>query len=296
MNVCDKNSVILSLLRKYLLTIHKDSKMKRTQYMIISVVGLVIVLLIFGSQTFKVLKPGERGVIFKKFGGGLDKENIYVPGFHIVAPWNDLITYDVREQKAEETMDVLDKGGLSINVDVTIIFNPFYSKIGDLHENIGANYVSVMVIPNVRSTVRAVTGRFTAEEIYSTMRGEVEKEIIEATRKALADKDIEMKDLLIRSISLPEKIKAAIESKLQQQQEALAYQYRLDRERSEADRLRIEAQGIADYNAIISASLTDRILQQKGIDATLALANSANSKIVVIGSGSDGMPLILGGN
>lgn len=105
-----------------------------------------------------------------------------------------------------------------------------------------------------------------------------------------------MKDLLIRSISLPDKIRNAIESKLQQQQEALAYKYRLDRELSEADRLRIEAQGIADYNSIISASLTDRILKQKGIDATLKLAESANTKVVVVGSGKDGLPLILGGN
>ena len=270
--------------------------MKKAQYVIVSVVAVVVLLLIFGSQMFYVLKPGERAVIFKKFGMGLDKENIFIPGFHVIAPWNDLIRYDVREQKAEETMDVLDKGGLSIKVEVTIIFNPFYNKIGDLHENIGTNFISVMVIPNVRSAVRAVTGRFTAEEIYSTKRGEVEAEIIETTRNALAEKNIEMKDLLIRSITLPEKIKAAIESKLQQQQEALAYKYRLDREKSEADRLRIEAQGIADYNKIISQSLTDNILKQKGIDATILLANSANAKVVVIGSGDDGMPLILGGN
>jgi len=270
--------------------------MKRAQYMIVSVVGIVVLLLIFGSQMFYVLKPGERAVVFKKFTTGLDKDNILIPGFHVLAPWNDLIRYDVKEQKAEETMDVLDKGGLSINVDVTIIFNPFYDKIGYLHENIGINFVSVMLIPNVRSAVRAVTGRYSAEEIYSTKRGEVESEIIETTRTALAEKNIEMKDLLIRSITLPVTIKGAIESKLQQQQEALAYQYRLERETSEADRLRIQAQGIADYNRIISASLTDRILKQKGIDATLELASSANSKVVVIGSGDDGMPLILGGN
>jgi regulator of protease activity HflC (stomatin/prohibitin superfamily) len=268
--------------------------MKRIQYVIISVVAIVVLVLIFSSQMFFTIKPGERAVIFKKFAGGLDKENIYVPGFHAVAPWNNVIRYDVKEQKSEETMDVLDKEGLSINVDVTIIFNPFYDKIGYLHENIGPNYVSVMVIPNVRSSVRAVTGRFTAEEIYSTKRGEVEAEIIDATRNALAQKNIDMKDLLIRSISLPDKIKQAIENKLQQQQEALAYQFRLDREKSEAERKRIEAQGIADYNSIISTSLTDRILKQKGIDATLALANSSNSKVVVVGSGKDGLPLILG--
>ncbi len=270
--------------------------MKKAQYMIVSVVGIVVLLLIFGSQMFYVLKPGERAVVFKKFTSGLEKDNILIPGFHVLAPWNDLIRYDVKEQKAEETMDVLDKGGLSINVDVTIIFNPFYDRIGYLHESIGINFVSVMLIPNVRSAVRAVTGRYSAEEIYSTKRGEVESEIIETTRTALAEKNIEMKDLLIRSITLPVTIKGAIESKLQQQQEALAYQYRLERETSEADRLRIQAQGIADYNRIISASLTSNILKQKGIDATLALAQSANSKVVVIGSGDDGMPLILGGN
>ena len=270
--------------------------MKRAQYGIISVVAIVVLLLIFGSQMFYVLRPGERGVVFKKFAGGLDKDNIFTPGFQVIAPWNDMIRYDVREQKSEEPMDVLDKGGLSISVDVTIIFNPYYDKIGYLHENIGVNYVSVMLIPNVRSAVRAVTGRFTAEEIYSTKRAEVEASIIEATRLALSEKDIDMKDLLIRSITLPEKIKAAIESKLQQQQEALAYQYRLERETSEADRMRIQAQGIADYNRIISASLTSNILKQKGIDATLELSKSANSKVVVIGSGKDGMPLILGNN
>jgi len=270
--------------------------MKRLQYVIISIAVVVVLLLVFGSQMFYVIKPGYRAVIFKKFSTGLDKDRIYEPGFHVIAPWNDLIKYDVREKKSEETMDVLDKGGLSINVDITIIFNPIHSRIGYLHENIGEDYVSVMVIPNVRSTVRAVTGRYTAEEIYSTKRAEVETAIIDETRNALLAKNIDMKDLLIRSISLPEKIKQAIESKLQQQQEALAYQFRLEREASEAERKRIEAQGIADYNRILSASLTDRILQQKGIDATLELANSANSKVVVIGSGEDGLPLILGGN
>ena len=267
---------------------------KKTQVLIIVVAAIAVLLLIFGSQMFYVIKPGERAVIFKKFGGGLDKDNIYAPGFHVIAPWNDMIKYDVREQKSEETMDVLDKGGLSINIDITVIFNPMHNAIGHLHENIGADYVSVMVIPNVRSSVRAVTGRYSAEEIYSTKRGEVETAIIESTRQALAAKNIDMKDLLIRSIILPARIKDAIESKLQQQQEALAYQFRLDRERSEAERRRIEAQGIADYNRLISASLTDRILRQKGIDATLELANSSNSKIVVIGSGDEGLPLILG--
>lgn len=269
---------------------------KRSQVMIVAGAVVLVVLLLFGSRMFFTIRPGERAVIFKKFAGGLDKDNIVIPGFHVVAPWNDVIKYDVKEQKSEEPMDVLDKGGLSISVDVTVIFNPQYSKIGYLHENIGEDYVSVMVIPNVRSAVRAVTGKYTAEEIYSTKRAQVEADIIESARLALAAKDITMKDLLIRSIILPTKIKDAIETKLEEQQAALAYQYTLEKAKSEAEKKRIEAQGIADYNRIISASITSNILKQKGIDATLKLAESPNTKVVVVGSGKDGLPLILGNN
>ena len=121
-----------------------------------SVVAIVVLIVILGNQMFFMIKPGARAVIFRKFSDGLDKENIYKPGRHEVAPWNDLIIYDVAEQKIEQTIDALDKAGLSINVELTIIFNPFYDLIGYLHENIGTNYISVMVLPNVRSSVRYV--------------------------------------------------------------------------------------------------------------------------------------------
>ncbi len=269
---------------------------KRTQVTIVTVAIVAVLLLIFGARMFYIIQPGEKAVVFKKFGMGLDKDNILSQGFHMIAPWNEMIKYDVREQKSEETMDVLDKEGLSINLDVTVVFNPIHDRIGYLHENIGKDFVSIMVIPNVRASVRTVTGRFSAEEIYSTKRPEVEQEIIDAVRTALAAKNIDMKDLLIRSIVLPEKIKNAIESKLQFQQEAQAYQFRNEGEKMEAERRRIEAEGIANYNRIISASLTNNILKQKGIDATLELAKSENSKIVVIGSSDEGLPLILGNN
>jgi regulator of protease activity HflC (stomatin/prohibitin superfamily) len=154
----------------------------------------------------------------------------------------------------------------------------------------------VLVIPEVRSSVRQVAGRYTAEEIYSTKRAEVEQSIITETKKALSANFIDMRALLIRSINLPAQIKGAIENKLQQEQEALAYEFRLKREESEAERRRIEAEGIANYNRIINASLTDKILTQRGIEATTSLAESPNSKVVVIGSGKDGLPIILGNN
>ncbi len=267
----------------------------KKSYLIVA--GIIfVVLLFFANSTFITIQPGERGVIFRPFTTGLDKDHLFIEGFHLVAPWNDMIVYNVKEQQSEETMDVLDKNGMAINMDVTVRFNPAHLRIGYLHEKFGKNYIHQLIIPEVRSSVRQVAGRYAAEEIYSTKRAEVEKSIIEETRRVLEDNDIDMRALLIRSINLPAKIKNAIESKLEQEQLSLEYRFRLEREEKEAARKKIEAEGIAQYNRILSSSLTTMILKQKGIDATLELAKSPNAKVVVVGSGKEGMPLILGNN
>ena len=236
--------------------------------------------------------------MFKKFSGGLDKQNIFGPGFNVKAPWNEIYVYDVSENQIEETMDILDKSGLSIKIDVTIRFHPMYDSIGEIHETFQRDYVKRLVIPELRSTVRQVAGRYTAEEIYSTKRPEVENAIKGETGAILSapGNNIVMRALLIRAISLPDQIKMAIENKLQQEQEALAYQFRLDKEKSEAERKRIAADGEAVANKIINNSLTDELLKMRGIEATTELAKSPNSKVIIIGSGKDGLPLILGNN
>lgn len=266
-------------------------------FIIIGVASLIVVLYL-SSEIFITIKSGERGVLYKRFQGGTDLESSFKPGFHLKAPWNSIFIYNVRENIINEKMDVLDKSGLSVSVDVSVRFFPVYSRIAYLHEYFGEQYVELLVKPEVRSTVRRVMGRFTAEEIYSTKRAEVEDAIIKETAEILKsdNNNIQMQALLIRSINLPDQIKSAIESKLQQEQEALAYQFRLQRETSEAERKRIEAEGIAAFNDIINASLTERILKQRGIEATIDLAKSPNSKVVVIGSGKEGLPLILGNN
>jgi len=266
---------------------------KKSQSLIIVASAILIVLIFFGSSMFYVIQPGEKAIIFRKFTSGLDKENLFEAGFHVIAPWNDLITYDVREQRSEETLDVLDKNGLTLQVDIFVRYNPMLDKIGYIHEEIGPEYVNKIVVPQVRSAVRRIMGKYAAEEIYSTRRAEVEDEIKNESSAVLGSKNVYMQELLIRSITLPVQLKQAIELKLQSEQEALAYQFRLDREVSEAERRRIEAEGIAAFNKIINASLTDKVLQQRGIEATVELANSANAKVIVIGSGKDGMPLIL---
>ena len=270
---------------------------KLSPLVVLGIAGLFIVV-IFGKNMFYTLQPGERGVIFRKFSTGLDKDNVITEGFNIIAPWNDMHIYNVKEQKSEETMDVLDKNGLSINVDISARFNPIFNRIGYLHENFGINYKQTLVIPEVRSVVRQVMGRYTAEEIYSTKRAAVEEAIINETIETLKSKknNIQVTALLIRSINLPTQIKNAIENKLEQEQEALAYKFKLEKETSEAERKRIAAEGESVANKIINASLTTSLLKMRGIEATIELSKSPNAKVIVIGSSKDGMPLILGNN
>ena len=193
-------------------------------------------------------------------------------------------------------MEVLDKNGLSIAVEISVRYQPVVSRIGYLYEKFIGDYKSRLVSPELRSAVRKVMGRYTAEEIYSTLRNEVENNIETETTKILGENDVLMTAMLIRSINLPAQIKQAIENKLKQEQEALAYQFKLDKEKSEAERKRIAAEGESVANKIINNSLTPSLLRMRGIEATLELSKSPNSKTVIIGSGKDGMPLILGGN
>ncbi|MBN1252370.1 MAG: prohibitin family protein [Bacteroidales bacterium] len=266
-------------------------------FIVVIVIG-VIAIIILSSNIFYTLQPGEKGILFKPLSNELDKVNVYGVGLHIVAPWNEMIIYDVKEQKVDETMDILDKNGLSVHVDISVRFNPMFDKIGFLHEKFGVNYVNKLVIPEVRSEVRKVMGRFAAEEIYSTRRAEVEAEIVRETDSVLRNNqnNIDLKAVLIRSIAVPEKIKESIEKKLRAEQESLAYIFILQKEKSEAERKIIAAEGEAKANKVINSSLTPELLKMRGIEATLQLANSPNSKVIVVGSSKDGLPLILGNN
>jgi regulator of protease activity HflC (stomatin/prohibitin superfamily) len=266
------------------------------------VLGIIIVfILIVSFSTFATIQPGYRGIVFRPWSGGLDKNHILTEGIHIIAPWNKIIVYDVREQSIEfshkkkpySELDVLDKNGLTIQVEVTVRFYPVYKKIGYIHEQFGKNYVQKLVIPEVRSAVRTVMGQYNAEEIYSTKRQEVEQKIINETESVLSKNYIQMTALLIRSIKIPEKLKKAIEDKLTKQQQAIAYQYVVDKEIKEKQRKIIQAQGIAQYNQIIAASMTDKVLNYEGIQATLELAKSTNAKIVIIGSSKNGLPIMI---
>ncbi len=264
-----------------------------TKFIIIGVVALIL-FLVLTNTTFLTIKPGEKGVLFRRFSGGLDKTHIYNEGFHMIMPWNNMYIYDTRIKESFEKMEVLSKNGLNIKIELSYRYYPQADKIGDLHEKIGKNYQEYIIKPEIRSSTREVIGKYLPEELYSTKREAIQDEIFEQTKKALNEKYITLDAILIREVSLPQTLQNAIENKLKQEQESLEYEYRLEKERKEAERRIIEAEAKSKANNILNKSLTDKILRDKGIEATIKLSESPNAKTIIIG-GKDGLPLILGG-
>lgn len=215
-------------------------------------------------------------------------------GFHIIAPWNKVFVYEMRQQEVFEKMQVLTSNGLEIKLGASAWFEPKREFLGKLHKEKGTEYIQRVLLPTIRSAARSVVGRYTPEQLYSSKRDAIQTEIYEETKTIVEGQFIQLNQVLISDITLPTAIKEAIQRKLKQEQESLEYKFRLVTAQKEAERVTIEAQGKADANRILSASLNVEILQEKGIDATLELGRSKNSKVVIVGSGESGLPLIFG--
>ena len=249
------------------------------------------------AKSFVTVGSGEPGVLYKIFGGGVvTDEPPMGEGFHLVLPWNKVFIYEVRQQEVFEKMNVLSSNGLDIKLEASAWFQPKYEELGKLHQEKSEAYKQRILLPAIRSAARSVVGRYTPEQLYSTKRDAIQQEIYVETKKIVDDQYIQLNEVLVRDVTLPPSIKEAIERKLKQEQESLEYEFRLVTAAKEAEKQVIEAQGKADANRILAASLTPNILRDKGIEATLILAQSPNTKIVVVGSGKDGLPLILGNN
>jgi len=264
---------------------------------IIPIVFIVILLIIFLSKSTVTIGAGEAGVLWKRFAGGVVTDQPPLgEGFHVVAPWNNVIVYEIRQQELTEKMKVLSSNGLDIQLEATAWFKPQTENLGLLHQTKGVDYLDRVLKPAMRSATRSVVGRYTPEQIYSSKRDAIQNEIFDETKKIIDNQYVQLNDILVRDVTLPTAIKDAIERKLGQEQESLEYEFRLQKAKKEAEKQRIEAQGKADANQILNSSLTDKILKDKGIEATLDMAKSPNTKIIVIGGGDGGLPIILGNN
>ncbi|WP_036841639.1 prohibitin family protein [Polaribacter sp. Hel_I_88] len=255
---------------------------------------IAIAVIILFSKSTVTIGPGEGGVIFETLGDGINTEKSYGEGFHIVAPWNRMIVRKVRQQSISDEMNVLSVNGLEVKVNGTIWYEPEFENLGSLIKTKGEDYERELLDPAVNAAARSVVGRYTPEQLYSSKRDVIEQEILDEVQLVLKDQYLTVKRVLVEDVKLPSTIRIAIETKLKQEQESLEYEFRLSKAKKEAERQKIDAEGKAIANKILSESLTDKILQEKGIEATIQLSKSPNSKVVVIGSGKSGMPIILG--
>lgn len=255
---------------------------------------LAVAALILFSKSTVTIGPGEGGVLFQTLGNGINTDETYGEGFHIVAPWNRMIVRKVRQQSISDEMNVLSVNGLEVKVNGTIWYEPELENLGFLIKTKGEDYELELLDPAINAAARSVVGRYTPEQLYSSKRDVIEQEILEEIQIVLKDQYLSVKRVLVEDVKLPSTIRIAIETKLKQEQESLEYEFRLSKAKKEAERQKIDAEGKAIANKILSASLTDKILREKGIDATLELSKSPNSKVIVIGSGKSGMPIILG--
>jgi regulator of protease activity HflC (stomatin/prohibitin superfamily) len=237
------------------------------------------------------IPSGRTGVEWSPLRGTMNRT--LDEGFHVVSPFARIYQVDLREQQHDVDLDVLADNGLEIKLTTSILYQPIAGQAFELIKETGPRYYATLIGPNVRSSARRVVGRYSPEEIYSTKREQIEREIRDDVTRKLDGSHLRVNAILIREVHLPAVVQEAIQAKLREEQRALEMRFVLDRSRQEAERKRIEAKGIADYQATISQGLTDRILAWQGIEATEKLAESANSKVVVIGSGKDGLPLIL---
>ena len=255
---------------------------------------IAVAAIILFSKSTVTIGPGEGGVIFETLGDGINTNKTYGEGFHIVLPWNKMIIRKVRQQSISDEMNVLSVNGLEVKVSGTIWYEPEFINLGSLIKTKGEDYERELLDPAINAAARSVVGRYTPEQLYSSKRDVIEQEILDEVTKLLAGQFLTVKRVLVEDVKLPPTIKQAIERKLKQEQESLEYEFRLVTAQKEAEKVIIDAKGKAESNRILSASLTDKILQDKGIEATVKLSESPNSKVIVIGSGDSGMPIILG--
>lgn len=251
----------------------------------------VLLVIYFWNSIFISIKPGEAGVLYMRFFGGTVTDKSYSEGMHLLYPWDSMYIYDVRVQHTQTTFNVLTADGLWIEISVSIRFRPLREQLGILHVTLGPDYVDKIIVPEIQSVLRILIGQLHPEDIFNTKRNFLDIALQESLLQ-VSEKFVHIDDLLITNVSLPPLVKNAIERKLERKQIALEYVYRLLESELEAKRKKIEAQGIHDFQEIVSEGISEQLLEWQGIEATLKLAESNNAKIVIIGNNENGLPLI----
>lgn len=249
------------------------------------VVNLLLILLVvfLWNRIVVVIPPGHNGVLFRLFSG-TEVDHVYGEGFYLISPFNTMNQYETRKQVALHEFEVLTAKGLSVKLSLAIRYQPEVEMLGVLHQRIGPDYAQRVIIPQVESVMRKQLGQYVAEDIYTNKDGLLTRAILAALDE-VGRNFIQVEDIIIRSIQMPDKLKTAIEDKLSQEEVSKSYEFRLQTARQEAERLTIEAEGQKKHNAILAESLTDKVLQREQIQAMRDLARSPNAKTLIMGGG-----------
>ena len=255
----------------------------------LAIAAFLVVILLFSSITR--VASGHVGVLtlFGRVTGEILPE-----GIHLINPFKSSTEMSIRTQEIKESASVPSAEGLVMNLDTSLIYHLDPAKAAEVYQKIGPNYLIVFIEPNLRAAIREATASHTANALYSGERELVAKQIRDQLTALLGQRGILVEAILLRDIQLPLTLKTSIETKQQAEQEALAMNFRLQKEKQEAERKRIEAAGIRDFQQIVAQGISTQLLEWKGIEATENLAKSANAKVVVIGNSKNGLPLILG--
>lgn len=265
--------------------------LRKSPYAFVLVLLSALLLVVLWYRIVIIIWPGTAGVLYHLFTG-TQIDYVYPEGLVIVSPLNTMYIYETRKQVAFHEFDVLTSKGLTIHLALAVRYQPEVPLLGILHQKIGPDYLLRVIIPQAESVMRKELGNYTAEDIYTNKEGLLTNAILLALEE-VGRNFVQVEDIIIRSITLPEAIKKAIEDKLVQEEVLKSYEYRVQTANREAERLRIEAGGIKDYHLTVAKGATEKSLRLQGIEATKDLAKSSNAKMVVIGAGKDGLPIIL---
>ena len=254
-------------------------------------IGLIVVILLFSS--FTTVRNGYVGVL--SLYGDVDTSQVLSAGFHFINPLKSVHEINVQTREMKESASVPSNEGLIMNLDTSLRYHIDPARAAEIYKTVQGDVETTIIEPTLRSDIREVTSSHTANALYSGERDKVASEIFERQLKNLGTRGIIVEAVLLRDIQLPVSLKQAIETKQRAEQESLAMSFRLQKERQEADRKRIEAEGIRDFSRTVAAGISPELLTWKGIEATEKLSDSQNSKIVIIGNTKNGLPLIMGG-
>ena len=270
--------------RKRMQVLHKSSKL------LLPLLLLVLFLFLFRSRIFFTVGSGDVILVYFRFLGGTSHNQIGHEGLHIIAPWDEAYIYKIRIQSVVVPMTVLAKNGVEVHLDAQMRFHAVPEMVPYLHREYGPDYVKDLITPQLIESVQDVIGSFDPEQLYASQRGASSSQIFRKAKRTIGGVFVGVDDIALFNIRLPDKVQQSIQAKAEAEQNALAYAFRVDQEQQEYRRKQLDAKGLLEYQKL---AIPQSVLVWKGIEATLELAKSPNSKVIVMG-GKDNLPLMLG--